>query len=205
MLSYKKSVSWIWKKTVVWLTWQDRIAGCRVWGDCRAWWWGHRTPGEAEDEEEGGRLLLSHLVDSLASVGVRTEVAPDLPAGPTGGGAGWERSWPPVKALSLQWTGGVVTPADSTAVQHLPAPHSQVAANTLALPGQADGQGTSETNNFKGRSGKIYFFFISFSSFLPISESDLSPGKAGESLVETSEGFVIHIFYPTFITEKYFS
>ena len=54
------------------------------------------------------------------------------------------------------------------------------------------------------RSEKTFFCFISFSSILPISESDLSPGKAGGSLVETSEGFVIHIFYTNFYYIKAF-
>ena len=49
-----------------------------------------------------------------------------------------------------------------------------------------------------------HFFSISFSSLLPISESDLSLGKAGESLVLTSEGFVIHIFYTNFYYIKAF-
>ena len=94
--------------------------------------WQGSASGEEEEE-----ILITNLVDSLAG-GVSTEVAPDLLTSSTGGGAGRERPRPPDKPPSLLETGGAVPAADPAVVQHLPAPQSQVAADTVAVPSQAD-------------------------------------------------------------------
>ena len=82
-------------------------------------------------------VLVTDLVDSLVRGDVSTEMTPDLLALATGGGTGRERSRPPDKPPSLLETGGAVPATDTAVVQHLPAPQSQVAANTLALSSQA--------------------------------------------------------------------
>ena len=42
-------------KTLAWLTWLDRLGHCRLSGQCRVWWWGHRTPGKDQHDEREGR------------------------------------------------------------------------------------------------------------------------------------------------------
>ena len=83
-------------------------------------------------------VLITDLVDSLVRGDVSTEMTPDNLACSTGGAAGRERARPPDKPPSLLETGGAVPATDPAVVQHLPAPQPQVAANTVAVPSQAD-------------------------------------------------------------------
>lgn len=97
-------------------------------------------PKTPNSTSQGKKVEKTDLVYGLTRGGVSTEVTPDLLTSSTGGGAGRQRPGPPDKALSLLETRGAVSSTDSTVVQHLPAVQPEVAAHTVALAGQADGE-----------------------------------------------------------------